>query len=119
MLLKLDNAGSVFGDVSYLNPDAALYSPAQYSRMTIHGDGGMIEVSYNAKTIELTTATDATPRLIPIADGHPTGCLDAFLDEIAGDLKDGQLTTADVIDASCRAIKIQHAADRGETHAKL
>ena len=119
MLLKLDNAGSIFGDVSYLNPDAALYSPAQYWRMTIHGDGGMIEVSYNAKTLELTTATNATPRLIPIGDGHPTGCLDAFLDEISGDVKDGQLTTADVIDASRRALQIQRAADRGETFAKL
>ena len=30
MMLKLDNDGSVMGDVSYLNPDTALYSPKQY-----------------------------------------------------------------------------------------
>jgi predicted dehydrogenase len=119
MMLQLDNGGSVFGDVSYLTPDSVAYSPPQYWRMLIHGDSGMLEASYNAKTIELTKAGDKSAQQVPIAAGNPTGCLDAFLDEIAGSSKPGQLTTQDVITASRKSLRIQQAADQKKAFATL
>ncbi len=111
MLLKLDNGASVFGDVSYLTPDAAAYSPMYYWRMLIHGDGGCIETGYNWKSVELTSATDKSPRQVQFDPANPTGCLDAFLAEIAGESKEGQLTSAKVVDATRRALRIQQIAD--------
>lgn len=117
--LKLDNGGSVFGDVSYLNPDGAMYSPMQYWRMTIHGETGMIETSYNAKSVELTKATDATPQNIPLADAKPTGCLDAFLNEIEGNNPPGELTSRDVFDAARKSLLTQRAADQQKAFVAL
>jgi predicted dehydrogenase len=119
MLLKLDNDGSVFGDTSYLTPDAAAYSPKYYWRVTIHGDSGFIEVGYNTKTLELTRATDASPQSIPFDPGRPTGCLDDFLDEIEGRSKEGQLTSENVLDATRRSLLIQQAADQNRTQVLL
>jgi predicted dehydrogenase len=118
-MLRLDNNGGVLGDLSYLTPEAVAYSASQYWRVTCHGDGGAVETSYNAKFVELATATDATPQSIPADAGHPTGCLDAFLAEINGSIQPGALTTADVLDASRRALKIQRAADEKSSSVPL
>jgi predicted dehydrogenase len=119
MLLKLDNDGSVFGDVSYLTPDSAAYSPKYYWRMTIHGDRGFIETGYNTGNLELTRDGDKSPQVVPFDAGNPTGCLDAFLDEIDGSSKEGQLTTEVVLDASRRSLLIQRAADENKTNVAL
>ena len=117
VVLKLDNNGGVLGDVSYLTPDAIAYSATQYWRVTCHGDAGAIETSYNAKSVELATQTVQS---IPPEAGDPTGCLDAFLDEIdGGSPRPGALTSADVLDAARRALLIQQAADEGRTTVPL
>jgi predicted dehydrogenase len=117
VMLKLDNGGGVLGDVSYLTPDAAGYAAEQYWRVTCHGDRGAVETNYNAKTVELVVERVES---IPSEPGDPTGCLDAFLDEIdAASPKSGRLTTSDVLDASRRALLIQHAADSGTTRFPL
>jgi predicted dehydrogenase len=116
LMLRLDNDGGVLGDVSYLTPDAVAYSATQYWRVTCHGDRGAIETSYNAKTVEL--ATDSV-KSIPVEAGDPTGCLDAFLDEIEGSPQPGALTTADVLDATRRTLLIQQAADEGRCNVPL
>lgn len=119
IMLKLDNAGGVMGDLSYLASDGVAYASPQYWRITCHGDLGVIEVSYNGKTIELSNRGDASPRAIAADPGNPTGCLDAFLNEIDGTPRAGALTTADVLDASRRTLLIQQAADENQTNASL
>jgi predicted dehydrogenase len=118
VMLELDNGGGVLGDVSYLTPDAAGYGAAQYWRVTVHGDRGVVETSYNTKTVDL--AADKIESVASEA-GDPTGCLDAFLDEIDGAAprRPDALTTADVLDASRRALLIQHAADHQKTNFAL
>ncbi len=120
MMLKLDNGGGVLGDVSYLTPDGIAYQAPQYWRVTCHGDNGVIETGYNAKFVELAQRDDKTIRQIPVESGDPTGCLDAFLDEIEGKRSrtDG-LTSHDVLDATRRALQIQQAADQGRTNTPL
>jgi predicted dehydrogenase len=116
MMLKLDNGGGVLGDVSYLTPDAADYGASHYWRVLCHGERGSLETSYNAKTVELATETTQS---IPPDAGNPTGCLDAFLDEMVGNAKPSALTTADVLDSARCALLIQQAADRNQTNVPL
>ena len=118
-MLKLDNAGGVLGDLSYLTPDAIAYAAPQYWRVTCHGDRGLAETDYNAKTVQLIEADDRSPQLIPIDAGIPTGCLDAFLDEIEGKPRPDALTTAAVLDASRRTLLIQEAADEATPRVPL
>jgi predicted dehydrogenase len=117
MMLKLDNSGGVLGDLSYLAPDGIGYFADQYWRIACHGDSGVIETNYNAKAV--TLAVGAEVKTIPTDPGHPTGCLDAFLDEIAGNSREGALTTADVLDATRRTLLIQQAADENRTNVPL
>jgi predicted dehydrogenase len=119
IMLNLDNAGGVMGDLSYLASDGVAYASPQYWRMTCHGDAGVIETSFNSKTVELSSQGDTSPRQIPTNDGNPTGCLDAFLDEIDGSSTPGVLTTDDVLDASRRTLLIQQAADENRTNVSL
>ncbi|MEO6435614.1 MAG: Gfo/Idh/MocA family oxidoreductase [Tepidisphaeraceae bacterium] len=119
IMLKLDNGGGVLGDFSYLAADGVAYAAEQYWRVTCHGDGGVMETSYNAKTVSLAKSADASPQSIPAESGDPTGCLDAFLDEIAGSPHDGALTTRDVLSASRQVLHIQQAADEGRSNVAL
>ncbi len=118
VMLKLDNGGGVLGDLSYLAPDGVGYSADQYWRITCHGDGGVVETNYNAKAVTLAAGSET--KSIPAESNNPTGCLDAFLDEVAGTSRPaGALTTADVLDATRRTLLIQQAADENRTNVKL
>jgi predicted dehydrogenase len=120
VLLKLDNNGGVLGDVSYLTPDGVAYTAPQYWRVTCHGDAGLVETDYNAKTVQLARADEGQVQHVPHDPGRPTGVLDDFLAEVAGHPpRDGALTTRDVLDASRRALLIQRAAEARQTFAPL
>jgi predicted dehydrogenase len=119
MMLRLDNDGGVLADVSYLSPDGLGYTAPQYWRVTVHGDQGLVESDYNARTVTFAKADDKTVQQIPIEPSHPTGCLDAFLDEIEGKAQPAALTTAMVLDSSRRALQIQQASDQGRTKVEL
>ena len=119
IMLKLDNGGGVLGDLSYLAAEGVAYGASQYWRVTCHGDGGVIETSWNAKAVSLVRSSDSSPQSIPADPGHPTGCLDAFLDEIAGTSQEGTLKTRDVLDASRETLLIQQAADDDRTRVPL
>jgi predicted dehydrogenase len=120
VMLKLDNGGGVLGDLSYLAPDGVAYAAEQYWRITCHGDGGVIETNYNAKFVSLSRAADPSPQAIPLDPSHPTGCLDAFLDEISGVQPDARaLTTKQVLDATRQALLIQRAADENARDVSL
>jgi predicted dehydrogenase len=113
LMLKLDNNGSAFGDVSYLSPDDLAYSAPQYWRITCHGSDGVIEAAYNSRSVSLAGKGDKAPREIPLDAAAPNGCLEAFMNEIAGKSEPGALTTADVIRASRFALQAQARADEG------
>ena len=116
VMLTLDNGGGVLGDLSYLAPDGVGYSGAQYWRVTCHGDAGVVETNYNATAVMLSA--DSETKSIPADSNNPTGCLDAFLNEIEGS-QPGALTTAAVLDATRRTLLIQQAADENRTNVKL
>jgi predicted dehydrogenase len=113
VMLRLDNNGSAFGDASYLSPDDLGYAAPQYWRVTCHGSDGVVEAAYNSKSVSFGGRGDKTVREIPLDPGKPDGCLEAFMNEIAGRIEPGALTTADVLRASRVALLAQQAADLG------
>jgi predicted dehydrogenase len=117
LMLKLDNGGGVLGDLSYLAPEGVGYSVEPYWRTLVHGDAGSVETNYNATAV--TLAANNEVQQVPAESNDPTGCLDAFLAEIAGRSDDGALTTAVVLDASRRTLLVQRAADEKRTNVPL
>jgi predicted dehydrogenase len=117
LMLRLDNDGGVFGDVSYLAPDGCGYAVPQYWRFTCHGSEGVVEASLTSKQVMLATHNDKAPRTIEHEPDVPNAAVEAFLDEIAG--RKASLTTRDVLEASRVALMVQEAADRGATGMKV
>jgi predicted dehydrogenase len=118
-LIRTENKGSIFGDVSYLSPDGLAYSAPQYWRITVHGTGGMLETKLGSKTLSIAQPADKSPREIPADEDQHNGCLDAFLNEIAGKRSAGELATQDVFDASRRSLLVQQAADQNKAGVSL
>ena len=112
VMLRLDNNGGAFGDVSYLSPDDLGYTAPQYWRVTCHGTDGVVEAAYNSKSVSLAARGDKAVREIALDAATPDGCLEAFMNEIAGRIEPGGLTTADVLRASRVALLAQQAADQ-------
>ncbi len=112
LMLRLDNNGGAFGDVSYLSPDDLGYAAPQYWRVTCHGSEGVVEAAYNSTTVSLAGRGNKTVRELPLDPARPDGCLEAFMNEIAGRIEPGALTSADVFRASRIALLAQAAADR-------
>jgi predicted dehydrogenase len=119
MMLTLANGAGIFADMSYFTPDGLAYAAPQYWRLTIHGTAGLIEASFSQRTLSFATSADKSPQPIEpdadIADGR----LEAFMRDIAGQSQPADLTTADVLDASRRTLKIQQAAGRNQHNVSL
>ena len=111
VMLRLDNNGSAFGDVSYLSPDELQYTAPQYWRVTCHGTDGVVEAAYNSKSVGLAGRGDKSVREMALDSAKPDGCLEAFMNEIAGRIEPGTLTTAEVLRASRVALLAQQVAD--------
>ncbi len=111
LMLRLDNDGGATGDVSYLSPDDLGYAAPQYWRVTCHGAGGVVEAAYNSTRVSLAGRGNKSPREVPLDAASPDGCLNAFLNERAGVIESGALTTTDVIRASRWALTAQAAAE--------
>ena len=112
VMLRLDNNGGAFGDVSYLSPDDLGYTAPQYWRVTCHGSDGLVEAAYNSGSVSLAARGDKAVREVPLDPAKPDGCLEAFMNEIAGRIEPDALTTADVLRASRVALLSQQAADQ-------
>ena len=120
MLLTMDNGCGVMGDVSYHAPDAAGYSMPYYWRTTYWGREGVIETASNADHLALTTATGSKTERRDLPAGNSGGYFRAFLKTIRGEaLADGEPTTQDVLDSSACVLRIQAAADTGQTRVEL
>ena len=118
-MLKLDNGGGVFGDVSYLAPDGIGYNAPQYWRVTCHGTAGVLEMKYGAKSVELVRSTDSSVQSIAAEPDVEAGRLHGFLRELNGDQRDEDLTTSDVITATRCALMMQEAADEQKPSIRL
>jgi predicted dehydrogenase len=111
LMLRLDNGGGALGDVSYLTPDAIAYEAPQYWRVTCHGAEGFVETDYNSKQVTIAARNDTTTRAVPAEKDTASGRIDDLLAEIAGESREGALTTADVFAATRFALLAQELAD--------
>lgn len=119
LMLRLDNDGGVFGDVSYLSPDDLGYGAPQYWRVTCHGSDGVVEGAYNSTSVSLAGRGDKTAREVVLDPAKPDGCLEAFMNEISGRVEPGALTTADVLRASRVSLLAQQAAETKSAGVRL
>ncbi len=119
LMLRLDNNGGVFGDVSYLSPDELGYGAPQYWRVTCHGSEGFVEAAYSSISVKLAGRGDTTVREVPLDPATPDGCLVAFMNEIDGRIEPGALTAADVLRASRQTLMAQQAADSGASKVAI
>ena len=112
LMLELDNAGGVLGDVSYFAPDKAGYDIEQYWRFTIHGSGGLLELNASRGTLSVVAHADAGPRAIEPAPGRNLGYLDDFVRQIQGQtLPATGLSTARLLASTRWALRAQAVAD--------
>lgn len=112
LVIRLDNGGGAIGDVSYLAPDKCGYKVPCYWRLTIHGNGGMIEMESTTGKAIIATQQDAQPRCLEPLSAEPNAYLKDFVAEIGGrtSASASHLRTADVIGASRIALAAQAAA---------
>lgn len=117
-MLQMENGGGVIGDVSYLLPDHSS-SLRQYWRITVHGDGGVLETQNGEATIYGACNGDPAPRDIAVDEGPYGSYLDDFLNDMAGNLGACDLTTAGVLHSMRQTLIVQQAADSGQTHVAM
>lgn len=110
-MLKLDNNGSAFCDVSYLAPDKLGYSTPYYWRTSCHGHKGVAETHFRSKEVMVITDQDEVIRRVPAKDGGAHSCLRDFIMEIEGNKDEGILDTKQVLKASRIALLVQEAAN--------
>lgn len=117
-LLTMSNGAGVTGDVSYFAPDAAGYRLPQYWRTTFWGREGILEWATGQK-MTLVGSGDKEPRAIDAGAGNAGGYLRAFMRDIAGETEADGLDTAEVLRAARTALRVQRAADEGQTGVAL
>ena len=112
MMLRFAHGGGVLGDVSYLAPEKCGYQVPQYWRFTIHGSGGMLEISLGERSAVLATHDDDAPVPIELDPNRPGGYLADFLRDLRGqDPEEGGITTAQLLTASRWSLQAQAMAD--------
>ena len=111
MMLTMNNGCGVLGDVSYFMPDSMGYTLPHYWRMTFWGRQGLLETSATLDHILVARNGERALRQEPLPPGNPAGYLNAFLHEIAGETVEGELTTADVLQATRFTLQIQQVAE--------
>ena len=120
MMLTMDNGCGVLGDVSYHAPDAAGYSMPYYWRTTFWGRDGVLEIASTADHVALTPAASKSTEQRPLPAGDQGGYFRAFLKAVRGETPDaGEATTLDVLASSELALRVQAAADAGQTQVSL
>jgi len=118
-MLQMENGGGVLGDVSYLSPDHCGYSVRQYWRITVHGEGGVLETQNGEKTIYCARNGDPAAQERAVDEGPSGSYLDDFLNDIAGNLTACNLTTAGILHSMRQTLIVQQAADSGKTNVAM
>ena len=111
MMLTMGNGCGVIGDVSYFMPGT--YTLPHYWRMTFFGRRGIVEASATMKEIHVALEGDREPRAYPVPAGRPGGYLRAFLNDIRGEARPGDLDTEAVLRSTRATLWVQRAADEG------
>lgn len=119
VMLTMDHACGVMGDVSYLAPDSMGYSIPPYWRTSFWGERGVIESNLSRKEVLVYRNGETAPQTITQPVGCPGGVLDAFVRESQGNPADLLLSTDEVLRASRLALLIQDAADRKLANVRL
>lgn len=114
LMMRLDNDGSVIGDVSYLSSDRHGYTMTPYWRFTIAGSDGVIETHCNATSVTLWRSDAQAVIEEPVAPHRAGAYLDEFLADVAGAPVEGGLDMGRVFESTRLALLAQHAADAGE-----
>ena len=114
LMLRLDNQGSVLGDVSYLSSDRHGYQMPPYWRFTISGTEGVIETSCNDSKVTAWRHDSEAPMEVPVAANRHGAYFDEFLHDLAGAPVPGGLDTARVLESTRIALLAQQAADSGK-----
>ena len=110
--LRLENGAGVLGDVSYFAPDGCGYALPQYWRVTIWGDGGMLEACVGDGQARLADMNGSEIEALPPEPVRQT-YLEAFLAELRGEA--AALDTRQVLAVSRLALDLQSQADRAGT----
>ncbi|MHC4870413.1 MAG: Gfo/Idh/MocA family protein [Planctomycetota bacterium] len=118
-MLTLENGCGVLADVSYFAPGSHGYSLPFYWRFTVWGTGGIAEVSYTSKCLDLYKAGASEVESIELVEGYPGAYLDSFIREINGESGNLHLSSEDVLLASRVTLQIQEAADSSKTGIEL
>lgn len=115
VMLTLDNGAGVLGDVSYLAPTRMGYSSPLYWRLTFWGREGVIETDQSNPGLTLYRDQAEAPETLAADDTVSGGYWHGFLREI--DAVDGEIcpSTAEVLESSRISLRVQQAADSGET----
>ena len=111
LLLRMDNGGGVFGDVSYLAPEGCGYAIPQYWRFLLHGTDGIIEGTAGGDSVQVVTGNSDSPKSTAAVPSEPQAYLEDFLHQVAGESSGVSLTTEEVLKASRLALLVQRAAD--------
>jgi predicted dehydrogenase len=119
MMLTLDNGAGVLGDVSYLMPDSFGYGHPLYWRYFVWGSEGMLDLNSTGGSVTLYRNGEKTPRVLPLPAAQGGQYLEAFLNEIKGAPRPGDLSTREVLDSSRTTLAIQRAADEQLTNLAL
>jgi hypothetical protein len=115
----MENGCGVLGDVSYFMPDTIGYTSPFYWRMTFWGRDGVLESSMVADQITMSLNGDQKIRFQPTAEGTPGGYLHSFIRDLEGTLREGDLSTQDVLRAARCALRVQQAADHDKQNIDL
>lgn len=111
VLLKLDNGGAAYGDVSWLSPDDAKFSTPFYWRFTIMGSGGTIETSWNAKDAALYKSGAQEIVEAPLIHDEGHGYIGDWLLDIANTPAVDRLHTDRIIRGARTTLLAQYAAN--------
>ena len=113
MMLTMDNGCGVLGDVSYSVPDSLGYGHPFYWRLTFWGTDGVMETSIAADGVSIALQGEKSLTVESLPPPTPSGYLKNFLDDIAGNPKEGDLETKALLAAQRFTLEIQAMADRG------
>ena len=107
----LDNGCGVLGEISYLVPDSVGYGYPDYWRFVVAGSKGVAIGCLNDQSLTLFREGAPGPESVPAAPPAAGGYLQSYLRALERAPADGDLGTADILEASRVSLLFQEAAD--------
>lgn len=108
---SLANGAGVLADFSYLAPDRLGYKLPHYWHLLVHGTRGLAETHLLAEDVTIIRDDSTAPEIRRAEASCTRGYLDDYLHELAGRVQLADLTSADCLRASRRALEAQRLAN--------